>query len=389
MALTGSGGCWAGLRVALLTLDQGRDIYELEGHSELRFVDPDRDIDMSVSWGVFDFDSPGFVYRFVKGDTDYIAASRPYMDFLAINRYYGRRVTCQWLDLDSIEAERMLAIAEWNLLPENRVYRYNYVKDNCATRPLALIRQGIGEDLVHQRRDSLAGTTWREEMTRYHAGYPWYQFGIDLALGSGIDKPLTVLEQCYAPVFMGRYLQEATRADGRPIVSGGPVTVLEGTPEGRPEEATPWYLTPMAVACMSLFLTSLVAYRDLRRRRRPSKWLYTTLYGLGTVAGVVLTFLIFVSTHEATSPNWLYLWLNPLCLAGVVGVWLKKYNRAIYFYQIVNFVALMSLVAIGIAGIQHLNSADYPLVMCYMITAGEYIYLYRCHKKSTNLSRAV
>lgn len=387
--LSGTLVSWGKLSVSLLTLAPGRDVYELEGHSELLFSDPDRDLSMTVSWGVFDFDSPGFVYRFVKGDTDYLAASKPYRDFLIVNGYYGRRVTRQRLDLDSIEAERLLELVEYNLRPENRVYRYNYVRDNCATRPLELVERAIGGPLVHnQDCDSLPGTTWRREMARYHAGYPWYQFGIDLALGSGIDIPITARERCYAPVFMSRYLQEATRPDGRPIVAGRAELLLEGTPEGGPAGPTPWYLTPMAAGCLLLLVTIMSSRRDIKYRHRMSKWLYTTLYGVGGIAGLILTFLIFFSTHEATSPNWLYLWLNPLCFTGVVGVWLKNYNRVVYFYQSVNFVALITLTVIGLTGAQHLNGAFYPLIMSYLITAIEYIYLYRCHRKSINPSKA-
>ncbi len=389
MMLLGVSGMRAELSVSLLTLSPGRDIYELEGHSELRFTDSDRDLDMTVGWGVFDFDSPGFVYRFVKGDTDYMAASRPYSDFLRINSFYGRRVTGQRLDLDSIEAERLLALVEQNLLPENRVYRYNYVRDNCATRPLELVERAIGESLVYSRGDSLDGATWRREMTRYHANYPWYQFGIDLALGSGLDRPVNARERCSAPVFMSRYMQEAVRSDGRSIVKGDPEVILEGTADGGPAGMTMWCLTPMSVSCVCLLLTALVAYRDIRRSRRPSKSLYTILYGLGSLAGSVLTFLMFFSTHEATSPNWLYLWLNPLCAVGVISVWLKNYNRVVYFYQIVNFVALIILIAIGLARVQNFNDADYPLIVSFLITAGEYIYLYRCHIKSTSPSKVV
>ena len=42
----------------------------------------------------------------------------------------------------------------------------------------------------------------------------------------------------------------------------------------------------------------------------------TIYFNIAGLAGLLLTFLIFVSVHYATSPNWLYLWLNPLCFIG-------------------------------------------------------------------------
>lgn len=364
----------AELTVSLLTIDPGPEIYQLEGHTELRFVDPDRGLDSTVSWGVFDFDSDGFVYRFVKGETDYLAASYPFGHFLAANGMSGRRVTEQTLNLTPNEAERLLELVADNLRPENRVYRYNYVKDNCATRPLTLIEQAADNRLAIQGY-SADGATWRSEMTRYHANYPWYQFGIDLALGSGIDQPLDARQMCYAPANLHDYISHALKADGTPLVAAE-ATLLEGDSDGKPMPPTPWYLTPLFVSWLLLIAVALSAWHDIRQHR-PSRLVYTGLYGIAFVASLLLTYLIFVSTHEATTPNWIYLWLNPLTIIGAISTWLKKHNRVVYCYQIVNFVALTALVIIGLTGVQHLNPAFYLLIACYMITSVEYLYICR------------
>ena len=38
-----------------------------------------------------------------------------------------------------MQKRRLLDLLETNVLPQNRTYRYNYVKDNCATRPLRAV----------------------------------------------------------------------------------------------------------------------------------------------------------------------------------------------------------------------------------------------------------
>ncbi len=88
-----------------------------------------------VNWGLFDFAAPNFVYRFVKGETDYLAGASSTDRFLEIYRREGRKVVEQTLDLTPEEALRVVELTYLNLRPENRVYRYNYVLDNCATRP--------------------------------------------------------------------------------------------------------------------------------------------------------------------------------------------------------------------------------------------------------------
>ncbi|MDE7386609.1 MAG: DUF4105 domain-containing protein [Muribaculaceae bacterium] len=369
----------AELKVELLTIEPGPEVHQLEGHTELRLYDPARGIDETVSWGVFDFDSPGFLYRFVKGETDYMAVAYDYPAFLISNAMSGRRVLSQPLNLTADEAEYLYALVSENVKPENRVYRYNYVKDNCATRPLEMIETAIGSKLTIPG-DTAVSTTWRREMARYHRNYPWYQFGIDLALGNGIDKPLTLRETCYSPVALNRYVDRALRPDGTPLVAGAEKVVVSGTPDGEPQPATHWFLTPMAVGFYLLIFTVVIISRQKMYRQLNRIWI-CLLYSLAGVCGLVLTYLIFVSTHEATSPNWLYLWLNPLAFIAAIGIWLKKYNRSVYLYQIVNFVALLVLIVVGMTGIQHLNTAFYPFIATYMLTSAAYIYKYRCQTK--------
>ena len=79
--------------------------------------------------------------------------------------------------------------------------------------------------------------------------------------------------------------------------------------------------------------------------------------------GLLLTFLIFVSVHEATSPNWLYLWLNPLCFIGAVSPWLKRGKGLEICYQSVNFALLIALTVIFLAGVQSPNTAFWPLMI--------------------------
>ena len=134
-------------RVSLVTFYAGADIYELEGHSALRVILPDGS-DYMASYGMFDFDSPNFVYRFVSGQTDYMLGLIDSQRFLY--RYIAdeRRIVEQQLQLSDDEAWRLHNLLIENFRPENRIYRYNYVKDNCATRPVAMIERAIGESFT-------------------------------------------------------------------------------------------------------------------------------------------------------------------------------------------------------------------------------------------------
>lgn len=375
-------------RISLLTAHAGPEIYQLEGHTALRIVHPDRG-DYVVNWGLFDFAAPNFVYRFVKGETDYLAGATYTEDFLEMYRREGRKVVEQTLNLTTLQAEKVVKLTDINLMPENRVYRYNYVLDNCATRPLDIIEKAVGDTLRFSDKDLIRDTSFRNAMRRYHTDYPWYQFGIDLALGSGIDRPISLREQGFAPVMLENMLAQATLPDGRPVVSSTACLVEEKDgPVLLPP--TPWYLTPMFWSLVTLFLAIYLSIRDLHTKALTTAGhIFDTFYYLLLgLTGCVIAFLIFVSVHEATTPNWLFLWANPLCLVATVAVWVKRLEKLLVCYQFVNFALLTGLAVILLCGVQSPNPAFVPLIAADGVRALTCIYNYyrnrRCqHVKAT------
>lgn len=348
----------------MITCGPGSEIYELEGHTALR-LQFDDGRDLTVNWGTFDFNSPNFIYRFVKGETDYRMAVLPYSYFVRDYRESGRSVEERTVYLNPEEKERLVWLIDSTLTIGSPVYRYNYVKDNCATRPLDYIEMATGEKI--SLRDVTAldveTSTFREDMTAFHRNYPWYQFGIDLALGNGIDYKLRPEEHKFAPISLNLMLEGVSRVDSlgnRTPLFGESRTIIRES-DGGPAAPTPWPLRPNFVCWMFFALTCIVSFYD-DFRKKISRWFDCFYYLLAGLAGLLLTFLIFVSVHESTSPNWLFLWLNPLCFIGAFFIWLKTCYKAVICWQILNFVALAALAVIAMAGIQSLNTAFVPLI---------------------------
>lgn len=369
--------------VSILVCDPGRDIYELEGHAALRIRNAETDY--AVNWGLFDFEAPNFVYRFVKGETDYMAGAIPTPMFVDYYRAQGRKVTELVLDLTPEECARVVDAVNINLQPQNRTYRYNYVKDNCSTRPLAIIEKALADTLaLAPAPATLTGqpATFRNTMRRHHANYPWYQFGIDLALGSGIDYPLNPREAAFAPTALLPMLEGAT-AGNRRLVSD--INIM--TPgESVIAPPTPWYLTPLCVFCVLFALCTLITLADLSRRK-VTRWFDAVLFSAFGITGCILAFLVFVSSHEATSPNWLLLWLNPLCLLVPVCIWFRRASGFLICYQFVNFAAVIAAIILMPIMNQSFNWAFIPLAACDIMRSLSYIHITRCERKRKNLYR--
>ncbi len=364
--------------VALLTCHPGDEVYELEGHTALRFIFSDGK-DLTVNWGLFDFNSPNFLYRFVKGETDYRMGATPTVHFLNQYSSEGRRVDQTPLNLTPAEREKLVWLIDSTMRIGSPVYRYNYVLDNCATRPVDYLEKAIGHPLQFADTTALgdkAGTTFRGDMTAFHRNYPWYQFGIDLALGPYIDNTLTSREHLFAPVSLALMVDGAMRPDPENpeayISLSSPRFELLPDLGGGPDTPTPWPFTPIAVCSFFCLITIIISIIDLHRHSI-SRWFDTIYFNIAGLAGLLLTFLIFVSVHYATSPNWLYLWLNPLCFIGGTLIWIKKYRKAVILYQIINFAAIAALCVVVICGAQAINFAFIPLLAADALRAVVYI----------------
>lgn len=363
--------------VSFVIFMPGPEIYELEGHAALRLQLPQGDY--GISFGTFDFNQPNFVYRFVKGETDYWAVVVPWGPFMDTYVKQGRAVYNLQLDLTAEQKAKLLALVENNLLPENRTYRYNYVKDNCATRPLGLLEQAVPGLKLAPVKTAERMETYRDVMRYYHRNYPWYQFGIDLALGTGIDYKLNNREYAFAPALLLSQLQGA-KVNGKPIVS----KVEQLNPGAADATAGPTnlLLTPFMVG---MYIIGLAIYFS-RRPNRSDKAakVFDTVYftALGLV-GCVLTFLVFVSVHEATSPNWLLLAFNPLCFIFAIGIWIKSLKKVVNSYIIVNFALVILMFVMYGGNNAQLDSPIIALLFADLLRCG--VRLYQNVKEAKNL----
>ena len=329
------------VRVSLVTFYPGSEPHNIWGHSEIRVQQGP--VDLYFNYGVFDFQAPAFMWRFMMGETDYMC--QPVPRFYATVGMEERRMVEQELNLSQ---DRAIAVRNFlwnNAQPENCTYRYKFLSDNCSTRPRDILEMAAGEGLRYPAMGDTT-VTYRDILAHYCRNYAWERFGIDLVLGWDVD---TVLDQ-RATMFIPMLLMDAvagatiqTDSVAIPFVKATTVPIDKST-EGNVRPPTPWYLSPMAFALLVLVLTLLVTCRDWRYRD-VSRWLDTVLFTAGGLAGCLLFFLIFFSTHEATSPNINIVWLNPLLLLLAVLPWFKKTRCAARWLHALNaaIVALLML----------------------------------------------
>ena len=329
------------VHVSLVTFYPGSEPHNIWGHSEIRVHQGP--IDLYFNYGVFDFQAPAFMWRFMLGETDYMC--QPVPRVYATLGMEGRRMVEQELNLPQDKAIMVRDFLWNNAQPQNCTYRYKFLSDNCSTRPRDIIEMAAGEGLQYPAMSDTV-VTYRDILAHFCRNYAWEKFGIDLVLGWNVD---TVLDQ-RATMFIPMLLMDAvagatvkTDSVAIPLVKVTTVPVDAST-DGKVKPPTPWYLSPLTIALLVLLLTLLVSCRDWHRRD-VSKWYDTILFTTGGLAGCLLFFLICYSTHEATSPNINIAWLHPGLLLLALLPWFKKTRKAARWLHTINalVVALLML----------------------------------------------
>jgi hypothetical protein len=159
--------------IYLLTCGPGTETYSIYGHSALRIVIPERNYDQVYNWGVFDFATPNFVWKFAKGRLQYMLGVYSYDSFLREYDSEKRWVISQKINLSVEEKQELFNLISVNLRPENIKYRYDFFYDNCSTRIRDLLEKASGGNLIYPDDESKKNLpTFRELISDYQKGYP-------------------------------------------------------------------------------------------------------------------------------------------------------------------------------------------------------------------------
>lgn len=298
------------VEIGLITCSPHDEVYSLYGHTALRWHDLRTGEDLVFNYGIFNFNKPYFVLRFVFGLTDYELGIAPTKPFLRYYERWGCEVTEQLLNLTASEKLRLTMALHENAQPENRVYRYNFFFDNCATRPRDMVERNVDGKVEYMPRPDY-DVSFREMVRQQTRHYPWGTFGNDILLGLRADMKTTQREQEFLPANLRHDFDRATIVtDGqrRPLV----LERRQLLPPGVQVEGAGFPLRPLMCALL-LLAVSLCVFAYEQMKHKVLRWFDVVLMLLMGLAGCVLFVMLF-SEHPATTSNLQVLLLNPLPL---------------------------------------------------------------------------
>ena len=228
--------------------------------------------DTVFNWGVFNFRQAHFIARISSKGRMLYAMGGDSMDLVMYAyRYLNRPVRSQELDLTPAQRDTILHRIQVNAQPENIDYRYDYFRDNCATRVRDIIDQALGGQLRAQSQ-TLSGTTYRWQALRLMQSMKPIVVGVDIGLGRPADRELTKWETMFLPKQLHDFVATMQVRDStgamHPLVRDERVLFAStrGPEHDAPPHLFPWLLLGGARdrGCVPLARVA----RDRRRTRR-------------------------------------------------------------------------------------------------------------------------
>ncbi|MFO7853117.1 MAG: DUF4105 domain-containing protein [Bacteroidota bacterium] len=348
-------------KVYLLTCDPGPESYTMYGHSALRLYDTISGRDVVYNWGVFDFSTPNFNYKFARGRLQYRLAAYSYNSFLNEYRPTERSVYLQRIYMPDKELLKLKKLLNENLKPENIYYRYDFFRDNCSTRIRDLLEDVYGDKLVYPEQEGEVEVTFRERIDEFHKGALWMDAGIDLLLGSPADEKCDFRESMFLPEYLMKNLSQAHVIDGdKRVMLLGPTEMVFDYE--RPVYDTgilkqPWFWLSLVFIAVFLF-TVFIRSRLLQNIFDLIFWSILTLFAL------LMIFLNYITDHEAMRQNFNMIWLNPLIPISFYAIYSKF--KLIWFWRAQIALAVIFMLVIVLIN-QSINAAFIPVILIMII----------------------
>lgn len=331
-------------KISLLTFETGNESHTVFGHTAIRVQDTSKQTDLVYGFGNFDFDAPYFLAKFCTGKLDYSLGVSNYKATLPYYFNNNRQVFEQKLNLNKTETLQLVEKLQTLYRPENRYYRYRFLERNCSTEVRDLLFKEIKNVSYTPEK---TGRTYRNYLDDYTRDTPWFKFGINLALGSNIDREIDTYELMFLPDFLMKGVDKANLNE-EPL-TGKASKVFEDL---QISNSTKWQLTPFILFAFLLVVMIFGKSKILIR---------SYMFSIGFMGLIVLIINLF-SEHPEVQNNYNLLWLNPLYLVSL-GLRFTKYKQLLKTLSTILILCLLTTLGIWFSKIQGYDIGFFPIII--------------------------
>ncbi len=311
------------LRISILTCSPGDELYSTFGHTALRITDSVHGTDIVYNYGTFDFSDPDFYTKFTRGKLDYFLSVSDLPSFLYEYQVEKRDVTEQVLRLPDSVKIKIQSYLSQTLSGPARFYKYDFLYNNCTSRIRDILLQQTGFKVTTQLVPE--GTSFRDMLHEYlnKGNQSWSKLGIDIVLGSPIDKKVNTDQSMFLPDYLMKGIDSAATTsflEEKKILNKG---------ENRQEAFQNQPLILFSVYTVLILVLSFSKKNRLVRFMRVHDFIWLLLTGL---LGCFLLFMWFGTDHRSCAGNTNLLWALPTNLVAAFAFlkrkkWLTTYLR--------------------------------------------------------------
>jgi hypothetical protein len=269
------------------------------------------------------------------------------------------------LNLTPAQARQLAAFLVWNAQPQNAVYRYDYLVNNCSTKVRDALNRVLGGALERQLARRSAPHTYRFDAVRLISPEFWFGIGMDMGFGPKGDIPLSLWQESFVPMVLSRALDAVAVRDANgqilPLVSDEQVVEpgrLPPAPVAPRDLRLPFLAVGIGFAALLLWL----AHGKSHLYRASFALLAVAWWLICGLTGLVLAGMWGLTDHWAAWDNENLLLLNPACLV-LPAVWWRAPRIAYRVATLIAAGALISLIIRTLPGLYQDNLAFVALTV--------------------------
>ena len=347
-------------QISVITIGPSqKELYSAFGHSGIRVKDDSLGIDYFYNYGVFDFDQPNFYINFLKGKLLYMVNRynyKPVEDHYILN---DRFIKEQILNLNSSQKLKTFNFLENNILSQNKYYYYNYIYNNCATKIRDLFDE-IFPKYVEYDSINNDNLSYRELMDLYLYNQKWGDLGIDICLGTEIDKIADNYNSMYLPDYLFSNLDNAKTSKNENFI-------LKENKIFSPSKTknSSVFFSPSLVLLILLLITVFLIFRERKYDLWYKKFDFILFFISGAI-GLLLVYLWFFTDH-LSSYNFNLIWAFPLNIFAAFFLFNEKILDKIKIYFLTISLLLLSLILLWVLLPQKLNASLVFLVLAILL----------------------
>lgn len=330
-------------QVSIINCDVGNQSYSLYGHTAIRIKDTSQNIDVVFNYGTFNFETPNFMLKFIKGDLQYFVSARSFQQFIYTYQYENRTVYEQILLL-SQEQKQYIFNNLYNIIHSpNRYYTYKFIDKNCTTMAIDKVNETLNSKLIKNK--PTITKTYRELLYPYLENHFFEKLGINIIFGTKVDEKATKL---FLPLNLIEVITN-TKHNKKPLAL--PITTLY--------KAKNHNYQPSIFNSIYTLIAGLLLIVFSKR-----KWLTLSYFFTLGILGLFFCCIGFYSYHQEVLYNYNILLFNPLYLILLFFIYKKKYHFIKITAQII--ITLLLVYIVYMLNIIHLKIVS-PIIIANFI----------------------